>query len=426
MKRTAIYLRVSTDKQAKEGDSIPAQRDALMRYISDHKALIFAGEYLDDGISGTKNDRGEYQRLLRDVEAQRIDLVICTKLDRLHRGLRNFLNMQDIFEKAGCSWLAIWEPIYDSSTPQGKMIINTMVNLAQFEAEQTGQRIRQVMNYKRSLGECLNQCAPFGMKIENKHLVLSEDAPKAKAIFEHYANTNNILSTRRYAASIGHNVTRVAIRAMLCNKKYSGTVISEELFENVQSKLKKNIKNNSKRVYIFSGLITCADCGIKFTATSNRKTLYYRCCNSVLGKCQNHANINEGKLEKQLVESLPGLIENHIIEYERKQSEKPDVSKEIASLQRKVNKLKELYVNELIGLEEYKTDKEQYLEQITKLSALESEKPKDLDRLRKIVSDDITALYWEWGREQRRTFWRDLIDRITVDANRKITVIFLE
>ena len=89
MKRTAIYLRVSSDKQAKEGDSIPAQRDALRKYIDDRDDLTFAGEYLDDGISGTKADRDELQRLLDDVEAGKIDLIIFTKLDRWFRSVRH-------------------------------------------------------------------------------------------------------------------------------------------------------------------------------------------------------------------------------------------------------------------------------------------------------------------------------------------------
>ena len=426
MKRTAIYLRVSTDKQAKEGDSIPAQRDALMRYISDHKALIFAGEYLDDGISGTKADRTEYQRLLTDVENGKVDLVICTKLDRLHRGLKNFLNMQDVFDKAGCTWLAIWEPIYDSSTPQGKMIINTMVNLAQFEAEQTGQRIRQVMEYKRNRGECLNNSAPFGMRIENKCLVLSEDAPKAKMIFEHYANTSSVIDTRRYAASLGYDVSRHMIRNMLHNRRYAGTIVGKELFENVQAKLAKNIKSNSKRIYIFSGLIVCGECGSKCSGMTASGKSYYRCQKHCNQKCINATTISEGKLEKQLVDSLPELVENHIIEYERKHTEITDVSKEISTLKRKIDKLKELYVNDLIDMSEYKRDKEQYMRQIEELSAIATEEPKDIAPLRKIVSNGVSELYWQWGKEQKRTYWRDLIDRITIDKSRNISVYFLE
>ena len=148
MKRTAIYLRVSTDQQSREGDSIPAQRDALKKYIDEHDDLIFAGEYLDDGVSGTKLDRDELQRLLEDVKAGKIDLILVVKLDRWFRSIRHYINTQELLDKYNVGWTAIWEQIYDSTTPQGRLIINQMMSIAQFEAENTGQRIRQVFAWR--------------------------------------------------------------------------------------------------------------------------------------------------------------------------------------------------------------------------------------------------------------------------------------
>jgi len=90
MKKTAIYIRVSTDEQAREGDSIPAQREALRRYIEEHDDLILAGEYIDEGISGRKfQQRDDLQRLLDDVRAGKVDLIAFTKLDRWFRSVRS-------------------------------------------------------------------------------------------------------------------------------------------------------------------------------------------------------------------------------------------------------------------------------------------------------------------------------------------------
>ena len=119
MKKTAIYIRVSTEKQVQEGDSIPAQRNALVKYINDHNDMILTAEYVDDGVSGTRDDRTEFQKMLQDVKDGSIDVILVTKLDRLHRSLKNFLSMQEILDKNNCNWTAIWEPIYDGSTPQG-------------------------------------------------------------------------------------------------------------------------------------------------------------------------------------------------------------------------------------------------------------------------------------------------------------------
>ena len=176
MKRVGIYMRVSSDKQAQEGDSIPAQRDAIRRYIDNSQDMILAGEYLDDGISGTKEDRDELQRMMSDVRAGKLDMILVTKLDRLYRSIRHYLNLQDTLDKCGVNWRAIWEPVYDTSTPQGRLIINQMMSIAQFEAENTGQRIRQVQAYKVSKGEVISGQTPVGYKIVNKHLVPDENA----------------------------------------------------------------------------------------------------------------------------------------------------------------------------------------------------------------------------------------------------------
>ena len=138
--RAALYMRVSSIVQAKEGDSIPAQKAALEKYAKD-KGYVIYDEYIDDGISGTKEDRDELQRLLKDVELGFIDIILVTKLDRWYRSIRHYLNTQELLEKHNVSWTAIWEPIYDSSTAQGRLIISTMMSIAQYEAENTVERL---------------------------------------------------------------------------------------------------------------------------------------------------------------------------------------------------------------------------------------------------------------------------------------------
>lgn len=260
MKRTAIYCRVSTSRQEKEGDSIPAQLDALREYIRQRDDLIPAGEYIDAGISGTKEQRDEMQRMLGDVRAGKIDLIITTKLDRLHRSLRNFLNMQSVLEKYHCNWLAIWEPIYDSSTPQGRMIINTMVNLAQFEAENTGSRIKQVFEYKAAQGEVLSGKILFGYRITDKHLTLDPTAaPVVRAIFEEYARSNSLADAVRLAGDLGRLTDCRSIKRLLTNSKYAGeyrgnpaycpAIIDKATFDAVQIALSRNVKKSQKRTY---------------------------------------------------------------------------------------------------------------------------------------------------------------------------------
>lgn len=94
--RTAIYIRVSTDQQAREGDSLREQEETLMAYIRDHEDMVHAGTYIDEGISGQKLDREEFQQLMRDVQDRKIDQIIFTKLDRWFRSLRHYLNTQAV------------------------------------------------------------------------------------------------------------------------------------------------------------------------------------------------------------------------------------------------------------------------------------------------------------------------------------------
>lgn len=421
MKRTAIYLRVSTDKQAQEGDSIPAQRDALRKYVKEHN-YILVGEYLDDGISGTKEDRAEFQRMMEDVKRGLIELILVTKLDRIHRSLRNFLNMQDTLDKYNCDWLAIWEPMYDSSTPQGRMIINTMMNLAQFEAEQTGQRIRQVFAYKKEKGEVTSGITPVGFSIVNKRLVPDpETAEKVKSIFEHFTTTGSLGSTTRYVEELGYVRTRATIKYMLKNEKYI-QIVGEDLFNDVQRLLKVNIKSSAKKVYIFSGLIACGECGHKFSGYQNHNKNHYHCFMHLSkSQCSNQKCLNEKKLETYLLDYIKTALEGYITT--EKDKEKPkDNTKRIKALEKKIEKLKDLYVNDLITLEEYKADRQKYESEIATLGAPVKHDFTPLETALQLV---VEERYTTFTQEKKRAFWRSIIDHITFDKDRKIEVFFL-
>ena len=443
MKRTAIYLRVSTSRQVQEGDSIPAQRDALRKYIDAHDDMIYAGEYLDDGISGTKADRDAYQHLLDDIQYKKIDLVLCTKLDRLHRGLRNFLIMQDIMEKAGCNWLAIWEPMYDSSTPQGKMIINTMVNLAQFEAENTGQRIRQVFDYKRSKGEVLGGRLPYGYTAKDKILVPDENAQNVVDIFRHFVNTGSITETMRYASNQhGYSVSRKALKNTLTNKIYIGMrgnnqaycqpIIDLDLWNSVQRGIKSDIKCSAKTTYVFAGILFCDNCGCRLVAatrsTKGKKYQFYRCkmrYNRTKAVCPNGKSLSEKQLERTLLDSIPMMIEEKRKQFAVEAETRPDPSKRIAAIKRKIDRLKDLYIAEEINLDEYKKDKAEYMKELEALEEVKAEPQKDYSKILTLFTPDLKDKYWTWEREERRAFWRQIIKEIRFDKDRNITVEFL-
>lgn len=452
MIKAALYLRVSSDRQAKEGDSIPAQRDALRKYANE-KAYIISGEYVDDGVSGTKADRDELTRLLDDVKSGKVDLILVTKLDRLYRSIKHYLNLMEILDKYNVGWTAIWEPIYDTTTPQGRLIVNQMMSIAQFEAENTGQRIRQVQAYKLTQKEVISGSTPPGYSIENKHLIPNADAANVLIAFETYARTGSLNETMRQVVGLsGIPKSKPNIKRMLKNTIYIGRhpsgiddfcqpLIPAELFYDVQRLLSINIKKSQRSVYLFSGLIRCGECGHAYGANTRRRRRgsgsleiirQYRCSwhyNFKPPKCSNKKVIHETALEKFLIDNLDAIMDDTILKFETESKPNRDRASQISALQKKLSRLKELYINELITLEEYKADKEKYEKQITDLQSEQNRDPdaaaQAAETLRAIMQMDIKGIYEDLSTEERRRFWRGIISAIIIGSDRSIKVEFL-
>lgn len=441
MKRTAIYARVSSDRQAQEGDSIPAQLDALRKWVKD-KRYILVGEYVDDGVSGQKIKRDELTRLLDDVKADRIDLILFCKIDRWFRSIRHYINTQELLDKHGVQWLAIWEPIYDTTTPQGRLIVNQMMSIAQFEAENTGARIRQVFDYKVQQGEVVTGRWPMGLTIVDKHIVPDENAPIVLDLFKRYDFTGSLGDVTRYAIEqygIARNMC--TWRRMLKNPIYTGRykgndhyclpIVPDDLFEAVQRRLDSNIKRDRRRdTFLFSGLVRCHICGALmtgghtyYTAVDGTKHAYkvYKCTRGMQPATKHPIKQRfESTIEKYLVDNVAALAEKEKLY--RTQKKPVDNRKTINGLKQKVDRLKNLYVNGLIDIDEYRADKEQYLAQI---AALEAQKQPSTASLDKITMIDFKSLYGTFTDVEKAYLWHSIIQRIEWDDD-GIRAYFLE
>lgn len=447
MIKAALYLRVSSERQSKEGDSIPAQREALRKYAKEREYII-AGEYIDDGVSGTKADRDELMRLLEDVKSGKVNLILVTKLDRLYRNIKHYLNMMDVLDKHGVGWTAIWEPIYDTTTPQGRLIVNQMMSIAQFEAENTGQRIRQVQAYKITQGEVISGNTPYGYRIENKHLVPSETAENVLLAFQTFERTGSINGSLVELSGVpGLPRIQKDFKKMLKNPIYIGKyrgndhfcepIIPLQLWERVQELLPINIRSNQRQTYIFSGLIRCGECGVSFAANTRRRqrgnylqiTHQYRCPKHYMRKpalCTNPKVLNENVLERYLIDNLSSMIEKTVVEYEAAAKPARDKAARIAKLHGKVDKLKELFINDLISLEEYKSDKEKLTAQIEALQAEAAEEPTvNTEALKQLQGMNFRGIYDGMDPDEKRRFWRAIIKTIRFDQERNIEVEFL-
>ena len=442
MKRIAIYVRVSTDKQAKEGDSVPAQLSALKEYVRNHNNYVLIGEYIDDGVSGTKFDkRNELQRLLDDVKKDAIDIILFTRMDRWFRSVRHYSVTQDILDKHHVDWVAIWEPIYDTSTPAGRLIVNQMMSIAQFEAENAGARVRQVFEYKRQRGEVLSGSVPLGYRIENKHLVIvPEQAEIVRYAFQTYKQTSNMSETLRKMVGTGGPTEMQSLKRLLKNETYIGIhngkndycepIVSKDLFYEVQRLMAINYKSGkNKHEYIFSGLIRCGDCGRKMAGLQTaHKTSRYRCNMYIrgIGKCNNHFGVSETMMEEYLLTNLRDLIGKELRprDYELIEEKARDNADRIAALTRKRDRLKELYINELITMEEYRRDRDRYMAEIDALQA-EQDKPKDRSALEALLKLDIEQIYKSLDKPEKRRFWRGIVDHIDFNGWDHVKVYFL-
>lgn len=443
-KRVALYARVSSDKQAREGDSIPAQVDALNKYAKEHKFQII-GTFIDDGISGTKNDRDELQNLLKLVESDQVDLIICTKMDRLHRSLRNFLNMQDVLQKHHCNWLAIWEPIYDSSTPQGRMIINTMMNLAEFEAGQTGDRIRQIQAFKVANREVISGTCTPGYRIENKHYAVDPDkADAVQLAFDTFNRTGSYADTIRATYGTGLPTTANGMKNMLRREIYIGrahglddfapAIIDADTFQSVQKQIKMQRRpSKAKYDYLFSGLLKCAECGAVMASLARKRSgrnihLMYRCpkhYQRTVKTCDNTKIVYESVLERYLVAQFPSLVINQIEVLEAKQTPIRSAQAKRERIEHRISRLKELFINDLIDLEEYKQDKERLLADLASIPTEQQADESALDALRSLVGLNLEEIYTGMTRAEKRLFWRSVVKEIRFDSERNFFVDFV-
>ena len=185
--KTGIYIRVSTDEQAKEGYSIPAQRNRLEAFcVSQGWDII--GFYVDEGISAKDTNRPELQRMLKHIENGIIECVLVYRLDRLTRSVRDLYELLDVFEKHDCKFKSATE-VYDTTTPMGRLFITIVAALAQWERENLGERVRMGMQEKAEEGKWVVNTPPYGYDIdkENDALVINEnEAVIIRKIFNMY------------------------------------------------------------------------------------------------------------------------------------------------------------------------------------------------------------------------------------------------
>ena len=428
MTRVALYVRVSTEDQKIHGLSVEDQLTSLSTWAeNEHVAVV--GVYNDAGISARKpaSKRPELQRLLDDVRAGKIDLIVFTKLDRWFRNIGEYYKVQEVLEAHGVGWKTIYED-YDTTSASGRLKVNIMLSVAQDEADRTGERIKAVHASKLQRGEPISGKVPFGYKIEDKRpVIVPEDAEKVRDIFEHYIALRSVRTLRAYTMeAYGLPYGQTGIAQLLRNERYIGhahgkddffpPILSEEVFYKAQEILKvraeRTIHTRSDRVYLFTGIVFCAECGNRLSAhTVDRKYIYYRCTRyEKLHLCPHKKRTSELILESWLLRNLPAKLEeyNLMLEAQSKAApQKVDTSK----IRRKMEKLKDLYLNDLIDRDVYEQDYTVLKAELAKAMRYQEQPKKPVD-VKKITN--LLATYPKLSRAGQKEFWGRILKRIVI------------
>ena len=444
MIRAAAYIRVSTEEQALNGYSIGAQREALERYESEHDNVQIVGWYIDEGISARKkaSTRKELQRLIGDLDAKQIDMILFIKLDRWFRNIAEYHKVQEVLDAKGVHWKAILEN-YDTSTASGRLHINIMLSVAQDEADRTSERIKFVFESKVANGEVLNSSHPYGYLIDdNKHVAIDPvTGPLAQDLFDYYATYNNLYKLIAYGRDrYGLDWSPTTYRRMLKNRKYIGEyrnntdycppLIQRDTFDRIQMALNNNVKSTpSGSIYLFSGLLYCDTCGKKMVSNYTKGYHYYRCYSyhQKAKSCPHGKQLNETKLEAYLLEHIGGALNNYLTrQYEVNQTQDKRPAAEKAKIRAKLKRLKELYVDGLIAKDEYMVDHDMYMKQLEEIEkeCEAIEQPANIDSIKAFLESDFRGVYQTLSTpEDRQAFWRSIIREIRLDNDNNVVAI---
>jgi DNA invertase Pin-like site-specific DNA recombinase len=452
IERVAAYIRVSTTEQKLHGLSLDAQKMKLIAYAKAHNMRIVEW-YMDEGVSGRKliRNRPELQRMIHDAQKGNFERIIFIKLDRFFRSVAEYHEcMKQI---APVVW-STTEENYDLTTANGRMLVNMKLTIAEMEADQTGERIKIVNEYKTATGQPLSGSQPFGFmnaKDETtgrKKVVKDPDeAPILEEVLQHFMTYQSkrkaitYLHSKYHISMSQHAFGDLISNTMLYgayrdNPSYCDAYIDKETFDKIQEIVKRNIKENAaeNRVYLFTGLIKCPHCGRLLAgqiSTSSRKgKIYkykaYRCPKHRMSNaCDFKKVIFEGTFEKMLLENLEQYIEDaKIRSVEITDSGEDKVLKyDIDELNAELERLNYAWKKGRIkgGIEEYDREYDELTEKI-ELAKLEKEntEPKDFSKIESVLHEGWREIYKALDDEHKRAFWRGIISSIEVEWHDKI------
>src|SRR5574344_1481345 len=385
-KLCGLYLRVSTEDQAREGFSLPEQKERLEQFCK-FKDYEIVDYYEDAGISAkTGNLRPEFERLKEDIKSKKINTIVALKLDRITRSIFDWEKLMTFLEEND-AYLDCANDEINTTNANGKMISRLLMSVSQNEIERTSERTKLGLAGAIKQGHIPSQ-APLGYKHEDKKLVIDYSTKDiVKRIFNLYYEGNsyqtisNLLNEEKV---LGKNNWRdSSITAILENEIYKGDfvhgkrtkhptyyltvvepIVSKELWEDCQVQKKKNSRSYQRTLtYLYLQKLTCPKCnrilGGKATTKKNGKTYFYYYCNDC--KVQFKENLINEYFE-QFIDELTeydSVVNQFFLPMIKQKFDEPkeQLEKEINNQKNKLERIKKAYINGVFEMNEYNEEK---------------------------------------------------------------------
>ena len=401
-----VYIRVSTEDQAREGFSLGEQKEKLLQLCS-YKGYKVFKVYEDAGISAKDMEhRPAFQEMLADMKKGKINYIVAYKLDRVTRSVRDLEELIAQLEKHNC-YLVCDRDDVNTSTANGRFFVRMLTVLSQLEIEIVSERTKFGLNGAIKSGHIPGQ-RPFGyMKSEDKKMIVDNATkPYVEKIFDmylegksfqaiaNYFNENNIYPKKKWKDT--------TIQKIIDNKIYMGDyeqwkrigkkenlqpivymnvvepIISRAKWEDCQRQKEINQRTYTRdRIYTFFQRLKCPNCGrimkCKGSGGKKRKYMYYTC-----EHC--HINFNEDYVERLLKDFIYDLLEYDmavkkfflpILEDKSNNLDTTTIDKEIKDLEKQRDRIKNAYIKGIVEMEDFKED---YKLIEDKLANLESKK----------------------------------------------------
>ena len=478
-KTAGVYIRVSTEDQAREGFSLGEQEEKLLQ-LCKFKELEVYKVYKDAGISAKDMEhRPQFQEMLKDMKEGKINYIVSYKLDRITRSVRDLEELISVLEQYNCFLLCDRDDV-NTSTANGRFFVRMLTVLSQLEIEIVSERTKFGLNGAIKSGHIPGQ-RPFGYtKSEDKKMIVDNATrPYVEKIFDmylegksfqqiaNYFKENNIYPKKKW-----HDTT---IQKIIDNKIYMGDyeqykrigkqenlepivymnvvepIISRAKWEECQRQKERNQRTYTRdRIYTFFQRLKCPDCGrimkCKGSGGSKRKYMYYTC-----EHC--HINFSENYVEELLESFIYDLLEYDmavkkfflpVLEDKTNNIDTTSIDKEIRNLEKQRNRIKDLYIKGIARIDDFKED---YKLIEDKLLALESKKlelvnletfnysqhellaQRDLEKEKMIRLDTLnTVLKTKWNgmdKSEKQEFISKFIDTIEIKKDSKGN-LFLE